>query len=373
MAKTILYIVSTLIRTGPVGVLQGIVKHLDPEQYRAIIVTLSPEGNMSCAEEFKKLNIECVRIQLSRWAAVCGGMRTLEDLARSYQADIVHGHGFRPDLIISKAHLKARKVSTLHSVLKDDYVDLFGPILGNCMVYSHYRALRRFDAVACVSTGVKDAADGIGAPCKVILNGVDTQRYHPASSPRERHVAREKIGVAKEKSVLLFAGRLIARKRPVEMIEGFLRSHKSREAVLVLAGEGPLLDNCQTAAAGADNIVFLGARKDVPELLRGADYLLSASSSEGLPMALLEGCASGLRIIASDISAHRQIKEMFPEATTLFPIDKKEGLAEALQAISYTVPPYSFNPNMVHKISAQAMSYSYQELYGSLCDTSLPR
>jgi glycosyltransferase involved in cell wall biosynthesis len=54
------------------------------------------------------------------------------------------------------------------------------------------------------------------------------------------------------------------------------------------------------AGLGA-NICFLGECSDVPSLLAQADILVRPSLLEGLPLAVLEGMAAGLPVVASRV------------------------------------------------------------------------
>ncbi|MGA8939807.1 MAG: glycosyltransferase family 4 protein [Acidobacteriaceae bacterium] len=367
MARTILFLVSSLVRTGPTAVLKGIVNQLDPQEFRPVIVTLSPEGEHSCADEFDASKVERIRLPLGRAQAMLSGSRQLAQIVRATDAAIVHSHTFRPDLLISGAKFDAFTVSTIHSVLADDYQGLYGKIMGLPMASMHYRALRHIDAPVAVSEMVSRAAASRGVRSRVILNGVDTDRYRPAASPSERRIVRQIMNVPEGKKVVLYSGRLISRKRPVQMIDAFRRSTMESDAVLIIAGEGPLLDQCRLSCGSSNNIRFLGSRSDIPELLRGTDYLISAAESEGLPMALLEACASGVRIIASDIPSHREIQAMFPAETLLFSIQHPDGLRTALDSLnpdSEAPPP---DQEAIGKISSRIMSENYQKIYRELC------
>lgn len=50
----------------------------------------------------------------------------------------------------------------------------------------------------------------------------------------------------------------------------------------------------------ADDVMFLGVRNDVADLLQAADVLLFPSTSEGLPVSVIEAQAAGLPVIMSD-------------------------------------------------------------------------
>jgi predicted O-linked N-acetylglucosamine transferase (SPINDLY family) len=65
--KKILYIVSTLQRSGPIIVLANIVKYLDRDKFEPIVLTLSPEPIDSMKEYFEnELNTKVATLGLSR-------------------------------------------------------------------------------------------------------------------------------------------------------------------------------------------------------------------------------------------------------------------------------------------------------------------
>jgi glycosyltransferase involved in cell wall biosynthesis len=78
----------------------------------------------------------------------------------------------------------------------------------------------------------------------------------------------------------------------------------------LLIGDGDLKDQImiQVSESNLDeHFHFLGMRDDVPDLLAASDCFVLPSLWEGLPMALIEAMASGLPVIASDVSGTRQV------------------------------------------------------------------
>ena len=257
-------------------------------------------------------------MNLSRAASLLVGARLLRNLIQALNVDLVHCHGFRADILVSKCALHVPAVSTIHADYSADYQLLYGKLAGTWMARREYAALQRFDRVIAVSETAAEAARSHGVQCEVIANGIDLPTYHPPSSLSEKVRLRERLGLPLDRRVVLHSGRLTNIKRPVDLVAGFLGSRLSTNAVLLVAGEGPLRGQCEQAAAGAKNIFFLGKRQDIPELLRASDVVISNSLSEGMPMALLEACASGIHVIASDISSHRHIRDMFAQQVFIY-------------------------------------------------------
>jgi glycosyltransferase involved in cell wall biosynthesis len=230
-----------------------------------------------------------------------------------------------------------------------------------------YAALKRLNSVVAVSEGVANAALTAGVIAHVICNGIDTGVY--ACSPaRDQSLAqRARMEWNSSAIVVLHTGSLIERKRPLEVIHAFMASSLFQRGLLVFAGKGPLYSQCRQKAAGAHNILFLGQREDVPDLLKSADILVSNACAEGLPMALLEGCATGVRVIATCIDPHEKIRQIFPEQVTLY-CGGVAGLKAALDRVGLSGAQRPIVPSAesLDAISDHRMSLQYQRFYDSL-------
>ena len=309
--------------------------------------------------------IRIEQLQLSRIASFLLGTRRLHEIADSIGADVIHCHGLRADILAAHSGLNCRKVSTIHSDFRCDYQSSHGLLQGTIMANREYAALRRFDAVVAISEMAAERAAKFAVRTEVIVSGVDLRIYAPPSSSEEVRRIRTLLSWPQDRPIILHTGTLRTLKRPAEVIAAFQDSVLARNALLVFAGDGPLVARCKQAARGSKNIAFIGHRSDLPDLLRGADAVVSNSTSEGLGMALLEACACGLRVIASDIEAHRYIAGLFPEQVTLFPVGDDSALTDGFNALSQsgrigpTLPPAA----SLQAISAERMSRQYQDLY----------
>ena len=93
-------------------------------------------------------------------------------------------------------------------------------------------------------------------------------------------------------------------------MDGFAGVARSSGAHRLLAGDGPLRDALRGRIDRADlasRVHLLGARRDVPSLLRAADVFVFPSLTEGLPNALLEAMACGCPIVTTDVPGCRDL------------------------------------------------------------------
>jgi glycosyltransferase involved in cell wall biosynthesis len=80
--------------------------------------------------------------------------------------------------------------------------------------------------------------------------------------------------------------------------------------VLLLAGDGPERPKLELLAnelGVADDVRFLGVRKDVPELLAAADLFLLTSLTEGVPGVLIEAGMGGLACVTWDVAGANEV------------------------------------------------------------------
>jgi glycosyltransferase involved in cell wall biosynthesis len=374
MRRTVLYLVSTLARCGPINVLREIVRHLDPERYRAVIATLSPEKKDSCIGEIQGAGVLLRQLHFPSYGVVVGKSKDVGQLIQEVDASIIHSHGIRADILLARSNPQCATVSTLHCDLVRDYQLAYGFVMGRLMAATEYAALRGFDSVAAVSESVASAALRASVISDVIPNGIDVTTCRPPTSICEKNQIRQRYAWPESATVVLHTGALIERKNPIDIIRAFRRSRLSEYALLVFAGDGPLRPKCEQAAEGSPNVVFMGPRGDIPELLMAADVLVSNSRAEGLPMALLEGCAAGITILATDIPPHQDIQRLFSAQVTLLPKDDIRSFANALDQLALPREKLCFTPGpaALDSISSRAMSTSYQRLYDRLISAHPP-
>jgi len=137
-----------------------------------------------------------------------------------------------------------------------------------------------------------------------IPNGVDVARFYP--SPKNEKLLAELAIPAKKKIV-----GLVAQLRPEKNHELFLETaaivlRAEPATQFVLVGHGPRRDDLEALAARlgiAKNVHFLGARRDVPELLRLFDVFCLTSKIEANPVSILEAQASGVPVLATRVGS----------------------------------------------------------------------
>lgn len=329
-----------------------------------MVVTLSPECVNSAIADFRGLNVLIVQLNMSRLASLLVGGSKLKRLIESLDGDVVHCHGFRANHLVASSELSIPVVSTIHSDLCRDYELTYGGF-GKLMARREYAALHGVDVVIAVSPSVAERAAEFGLRSEVIFNGVDLSVCRAVMTQEESERERARLGWPSQRLVILHTGALVGLKQPLGVIAAFQRSDLPRKAILVFAGSGPLLKQCKRAASDCPTITFLGHRSDLPRLLRAADAVVSNSVSEGLPMALLEACACGLRILASDIEPHRCVAELFPEQVDLFPHEKVGVLTDRMNALGRYGSKRRVKPPAcsLEAVSAERMSCQYQDVY----------
>lgn len=176
------------------------------------------------------------------------------------------------------------------------------------------RSMWRTDVVAavCEAARARFAAQGVRPRARLLAvpNGIRVETFAAANEER-RAALRNVLGLAPGTRIIGTVGRLNPVKDQAMLLQAFAHVHaEAADTALVLVGDGALRADleAQAAASGAgDAVHFLGDRGDVRQLLQGFDVFALSSRSEGYSMALLEACASGLPIVATDVGGNREI------------------------------------------------------------------
>lgn len=163
-----------------------------------------------------------------------------------------------------------------------------------------------------VSDDVKKALHEYAGPLtgkvNVIPNSVDLKRYGRVV---DRASIRSELGLSPEHQVFAVVATFKKQKGHKYMIEAAaLIIHNFPNLRLLFIGDGELRRELedQVRVSGMQNHVkFLGLRSDVPDLLSASDYFVLPSLWEGLPVSLIEAMASGLPVIATQVSGTKEV------------------------------------------------------------------
>ena len=237
--------------------------------------------------------------------------------------DIIHSHNSSPQLFVAIANLYCRKkiVTTEHSTnnRKREHGSIFRRI--DRWMYNKY------DQVICISEiASSKLSEYLGKGhyhiC-TINNGVDVEKFYNAYPAQD----------------------LSPKKFVVAMVAGF-REAKDQDTViralsilskdqyeLWLIGDGVRRRNLERLSEElnvTDNILFLGIRSDVQNVIKSANVVVLSSHWEGLSLSNIEGMASGKPFIASDVNGLREVTSGYG---ILFPHGDYKALAQIIQTL----------------------------------------
>ena len=364
--KKIVYVVSTLRSTGPTRQLYNIIKHLDRDRFSPTVVTLSPEPENSKWDDFTNVCDAVETLGLSRVKGALVGRHRLKAKLAALVPDIIHTQGFRADYLLSKIDIDAKKFTTIRNYPQIDFVDYYGGIFGRIMTRLQLRAISKFTVCVCVSRAVEEnlRKQGANAVTEVITNGVDIKTFNRIDDD-VRATLRTKFGFASGSRVWVVLGDLIPRKDPDFIVDAMSNAHQSLTGIeVVFAGGGDMQDKLERHAG--EGVRFLGAISNPDELLKAADYVLSASKAEGLPNAIIEGMACGLPALLSDIAPHTDLLGSNFDCGALYRLGDQEDFINQMTALisrNYSEMSEAARALMVDQYSDIQMSKSYQTLY----------
>lgn len=215
--------------------------------------------------------------------------------------DIIHANSIRAGLVMTAATsgMNVPVIWHAHDIL---------PRHPLSTAIRWYVRMSRRTSVLAVSRAVADRFSA-ASPVVVIHNAVDLERFRPDFESRRE--IRRALAIAEGQLVIGTVGQLTPRKGQRELIDAFAKVIREiPRAVLLVVGE-PLFNRDQNYAESlrrtanalgiADRLRFVGARDDIPALMRGLDVLVVNSRAEPFALTVLEGLASGTPVLATAV------------------------------------------------------------------------
>lgn len=349
----IAYIVPSLIRSGPIRVVEQLINGLSE----------SDDVDLFYLEERHDRRL----IDFGDRAKKIGFFEAI-DFDRY---DIVHSHTIKADAYLwwhRKQKKNAKIISTVHNLAYEDLPMQYGPIAGKTLAGFWGRMLRAFDGAVCLTQEAQKHYAGHWKRVKLIdfvYNGIqkETKRCRGSDNKTVTKRSKKKIGI------LASAGGVGKRKGVDQVIRALPRL--SNYEVFVAGKRTKEIEHLVelSRSLGVENRVhFLGFVEEVPCWIEEMDVMVAPSRSEGFSLGLLDIVRARKPIVCSRISSHR---EAFDEnEVSFFALDdiddfivalhraEREGFARVERAYQRFVREYT----------TEAMVEKYRRIYRRIAD-----
>lgn len=292
----------------------------------------------------------------------------LQRRAASLHPDIVHLHGYKPDVLMALLPRRGRPfrvVATVHG-----YTQPRG-IKAKAYRFADRLALARFDRVVAVHPGGRGRSwPGSDRHYSVIENGIDIPARPPETGPPDERL----VEFCRRRPVVASIGRLSREKGHVVLLHSLrILASLGQPVRLVILGEGPEHDRLTSLVRQLglqDGVLMPGFVRHADSYLSRCDAFVLPSLSEGLPITLLEAMSQSVPVVASRVGGIPAVLDG-GRCGRLVPAGDARGLA---QAIREALSPSDATLEMVARArervlteyAAGRMAQQYVALYAEL-------
>jgi glycosyltransferase involved in cell wall biosynthesis len=137
---------------------------------------------------------------------------------------------------------------------------------------------------------------------------VDNRRFAAQAEKlcSQKQNIKQELGLPADKKIVLFIGKFIPVKRPLDLVEAFRQLARNIDSVLVMVGDGELKNDIldKISAFGLQDKVCLPGFVNQSEIARyyaAADVLVLCSNSETWGLSVNEAMNFGLPVVVSDM------------------------------------------------------------------------
>ena len=239
--------------------------------------------------------------------------------------DVLHIHAVGPWLMVPFAKLLGLKVVVTHH--GQDYMrEKWNAPARGLLRFGERLGMTFADERIVISTSLLDLAkDKFHRDATLIPNGVGDLQHLDSQTLVEKH------GLTPQRYIVQVS-RLVPEKRQLDLIAAFNAARLPGWKLLLVGGSQgsqKYAEAVRQEIAKSDAIVNTGflSSIEVQQLLSHAGIFVLPSSHEGLPIALLEAMKLGVPVLASDISANR---EMRLDESSYFKVGDTQTLARRL-------------------------------------------
>lgn len=225
------------------------------------------------------------------------------------------------------------------------------------LLFPHF--LRMFDAALYAGERSRDYWVHHHYPASKMFfspHGVDSDWFKARATAESRAALRARLDISSATKIVLFAGKLVPFKRPLDLVPAIARLRTDRmDVCLLVAGAGQLEQELLAIAQSTSvPIHMLGFcnQSEMPAVYAAADLLaLPSDGQETWGLVANEALACGRPLVLSDAVGAAPDLVADGSVGLCFPVGDIEALAQAMRKIL-------FNPPAARAIEAKSLTYS---------------
>lgn len=251
--------------------------------------------------------------------------RAVRRTIAEFLPDVVHTHGYRPDLIGGRVAVQERVpwITTFHGFTGG------GP-KNRTYEWAQRRQARRATRAIAVSEGIRARLLDSGlSPARIEL----LPNAWSARPVLGREAARARLGIEGTPPIIGWVGRLSPEKGAdlFLMALSLMRSAAWHAAVVGEGPEGERLRRLASRLGIGDRVAWLGMVPEAHQLFPAFDAWVLSSRTEGTPMTLFEAMAAGVPIVATAVGGVPDV--VSGDEACLVPAEDPAALAGALAGL----------------------------------------
>jgi glycosyltransferase involved in cell wall biosynthesis len=264
----------------------------------------------------------------------------LVHLLRRVRPEIVHTHTAKAGALGRLAALIARVPHRIHTFHGHTFHGYFGRKTTRVFLGVERMLARRTDRIIALSDAqAADLAEryrvSSRASLRVVPLGLDLASLGTENALALRREFRAEVG-AGGRPIISIVGRLVPVKRHDLFVDAVAKlRRKGVEGVFVVVGGGPERERLEARAFArgvAEDLRFLGWRRDLARIYAGSDVVALSSDNEGTPVALIEAMAAGVPVVAAAVGGVPDVLEDGRLGLLVEP-DSADALAGGIEAL----------------------------------------
>jgi glycosyltransferase involved in cell wall biosynthesis len=307
----VMQLVLSLVIGGTEKLVYDLVRHIDKHVVSPVVCCLDKFGDFG--EELQREGYQVYT--LNRKPGIDWGLISrLSAIVRQEQIDIIHAQQYTPYFYGLMASLSSKlSISTKSPKL------IFTE---HGIPYPYRKKMKRLilnpvlclfaDEIITISEYTKSNLikyeNFPARRMKIVYNGVDLGQFSQEIDPAAK---KQFLRLPHDSKVIGIVARLDPVKNHAMLFRAFKKVLNSiPETYLLIVGEGAEENKLKalTESLGiSDKTVFLGARKDIPELLHIFDVFALPSLSEGMSVTLIEAMGAGVPVVATRVGGNPEV------------------------------------------------------------------